>query len=71
MNCEAEKELRFNVGDSVKCRAAGCWQEAKVLKQWDNGNPYRREIQNEKKDERLGTNGCGYFRQKTVDLIVV
>merc|ERR1711879_819674 len=52
--CEAEQSLRFNVGDTVQCRAAGGWQEAKVLKQWDNGNPYRLEIQDANKTNVWG-----------------
>lgn len=54
LSCEAEKNLRFAVGDNVQCRAAGGWQKAKVVKVWDNGNPYRIEIQNERKTNVWG-----------------
>lgn len=51
--CEAEKELRFKVGDMVKARVRG-WQEAKVLKTWDMGNPYRLEVQDGNKTNVWG-----------------
>tara|TARA_B100000287_G_C20640510_1_gene783276 strand:+ start:177 stop:1367 length:1191 start_codon:yes stop_codon:yes gene_type:complete len=47
MNCQAE-ELRFNVGDTVFANI-GEFAEGKILKCWDEGNPYRVEIQNEEK----------------------
>ena len=47
MECIAE-ELRFNVGDSVFANI-GEFTEGKILKCWDQGNPYRVEIQNEEK----------------------
>ena len=47
MDCKAE-ELRFNVGDTVYANI-GQFSEGKILKCWDQGNPYRVEIQNEEK----------------------
>ena len=47
MECIAE-ELRFNVGDTVFANV-GEFTEGKILKCWDQGNPYRVEIQNELK----------------------
>ena len=47
MECKAE-ELRFNVGDTVYANI-GQFSEGKILKCWDQGNPYRVEIQNEEK----------------------
>ncbi len=47
MECIAE-ELRFNVGDTVYANV-GDFTEGKILKCWDQGNPYRVEIQNERK----------------------
>ena len=47
MECRAE-ELRFNVGDMVYANI-GEFTEGKILKCWDEGNPYRVEIQNEEK----------------------
>ncbi len=47
MECRAE-ELRFNVGDIVYANI-GEFTEGKILKCWDEGNPYRVEIQNEEK----------------------
>merc|ERR1712107_502634 len=45
LECEAEKELRFNVGDKVMARARGR-EKGRILKIWDQGNPYRIELQN-------------------------
>lgn len=53
LECEAEKELRFNVGDRVLARVRG-WQEGCILKTWDNGNPYRIELQDEDKTNVWG-----------------
>ena len=47
MECIAE-ELRFNVGDKVYANI-GEFTEGKILKCWDQGNPYRVEIQNDEK----------------------
>ena len=47
MDCRAE-ELRFNVGDTIFANI-GEFTEGKILKCWDQGNPYRVEIQNEEK----------------------
>jgi len=40
-----QRELRFAIGDFCEARAQGGWQKARVLKHWDNGNPYRLELQ--------------------------
>ena len=47
MDCVAE-DLRFNVGDKVYANI-GEFAEGRILKCWDQGNPYRVEIQNEEK----------------------
>lgn len=47
IDCKAE-DLRFNVGDTVYANI-GEFAEGKILKCWDQGNPYRVEIQNEDK----------------------
>ena len=47
MECVAE-ELRFNVGDTVYANV-GTFTEGKILKCWDQGNPYRVELQNDEK----------------------
>ena len=47
MECQAE-ELRFNVGDTVYANI-GDFTEGRILKTWDEGNPYRVEIQNDEK----------------------
>ena len=49
MDCVAE-ELRFNVDDTIYANIGlSEFTEGKVLKCWDQGNPYRVEIQNEEK----------------------
>ena len=47
MKCVAE-ELRFKVGDTVYANT-GEFTKGKILKCWDEGNPYRVEIQDEEK----------------------
>ena len=47
MECQAE-DLRFNVGDMVYANI-GEFTEGRIIKTWDQGNPYRVEIQNEEK----------------------
>lgn len=47
IDCKAE-DLRFNVGDTVYANI-GQFAEGKILKCWDQGNPYRVEIQNKEK----------------------
>ena len=44
----AEEPLRFKVGDRVLANAGARlgWTECKVLRLWDEGNPYRLEVQN-------------------------
>ncbi|MED5291710.1 MAG: GTP-binding protein, partial [Candidatus Thermoplasmatota archaeon] len=47
MECQAE-ELRFNLGDTVYANI-GEFAEGRIIKLWDEGNPYRVEIQNDEK----------------------
>ena len=47
MECQAE-ELRFNLGDTVYANI-GEFAEGRIIKLWDQGNPYRVEIQNDEK----------------------
>ena len=47
MACQAE-DLRFKVGDTVYANI-GEFTKGRILKCWDEGNPYRVEIQNEEK----------------------
>ena len=47
MECKAE-ELRFKEGDMIYANI-GEFTKGKILKCWDEGNPYRVEIQDEEK----------------------
>lgn len=47
------KPLRFNVGDIVVANV-GEWVKGKILKQWDDGNPYRIELQDAQKTNVWG-----------------
>ena len=47
LDCKAE-DLRFKVGDKVYANV-GEFMEGKILKCWDEGNPYRVEIQDAEK----------------------
>ena len=43
--CKVEDQLRFKVGDQVEaCVGKGVWKPGKILRQWDEGNPYRIEL---------------------------
>ena len=44
LDCKAEDQLRFKVGDFVKVQV-GEWKKGKILRQWDEGNAYRVEVQ--------------------------
>ena len=52
--CAEEDKLRFKVGDMVQARVTGGFKKAKVIKVWDQGNPYRLELQNAKKTNVWG-----------------
>lgn len=43
VQCKAKKVLRFKKGDKVSAMR-GTWQNGKVIKLWDQGNPYRIEL---------------------------
>lgn len=40
------KELRFAVGNQVECHIESGWAKGKVIKRWDDGNPYRIRLTN-------------------------
>jgi len=46
--CLVDETLRFKVGDKVQCNI-GKFVDGVVLKQWDDGNAYRIEVQDGKK----------------------
>lgn len=46
MACEATGELRFAVGDRVKCIIKSGWKPGKVLRLWDDGNAYKVKLDN-------------------------
>lgn len=50
LQCKAEENLRFSVGDPVEARSSGGWKPAKVIKLWDEGNPYRLNVQDGKRN---------------------
>jgi len=47
MACRVSEGLRFNVGDVVEANV-GKFQKGKVVKQWDEGNAYRIELEDDK-----------------------
>ena len=38
------KPLRFKVGDKVRARTEKGWTPGRIIKVWDEGNPYRIEL---------------------------
>lgn len=51
--CKAEDPLRFQVGDMVEAQV-GKWTPAKIVRVWDEGNPYRMELQDGRKTNVWG-----------------
>lgn len=50
-----EGELRFKVGDEVEAIVGkGQWQRGKILRLWDEGNPYRIELADKQKTNVWG-----------------
>ncbi|GMI03952.1 hypothetical protein TrLO_g6707 [Triparma laevis f. longispina] len=45
MACKCDDKLRFMVGDSVTANGPKGWTPGKIIKLWDEGNPYRVELQ--------------------------
>ena len=39
-------ELRFAVGRQVECAVESGWVQGKIVKRWDEGNPYRVQLFN-------------------------
>ena len=63
MNCRAE-ELRFKAGDMIYANV-GEFTKGKILKCWDEGNPYRVELQDkEKKNVWVPIDDDEYIRDK-------
>lgn len=45
-SCLVTEPLRFAEGTAVRCKVgANTWKLGKVLKQWDDGNPYRIKLE--------------------------
>lgn len=44
MACKVVETLRFKVGDRVKVIVDSGWTPGKVIKEWDEGNPYRVQL---------------------------
>eukprot|EP00945_MAST-04E_sp_MAST-4E-sp1_P001747 g1747.t1 len=40
-----DKPLRFKVGDKVRARTGAGWTPGRIIKVWDDGNPYRIELE--------------------------
>lgn len=52
--CKAEETLRFKVGDAVEAITGAGWTKGKIIKVWDDGNPYRIELSDAKKTNVWG-----------------
>lgn len=48
MACQTNQELRFDLGAEVEANV-GKWEKGIVIEQWDQGNAYRIELENEAK----------------------
>ena len=47
MACKVSGELRFKVGDKVLAHAGKGWTPGIIIKLWDEGNPYRIELEDD------------------------
>ena len=45
MECKVTSEARFKVGDRVEANVPGGWKKAKIMRVWDEGNPYRIQLE--------------------------
>lgn len=54
MACKVTGELRFKVGDKVMANAGKGWTPGVIIKQWDDGNPYRIELEDGEKTNVWG-----------------
>jgi len=52
--CKVSNDLRFKVGDKVKARVSAGWTPGKIIKVWDEGNPYRIELADKDKTNVWG-----------------
>jgi G3E family GTPase len=52
--CQVGGELRFKVGDKIEARVSGGWTKGKIIKIWDDGRPYRIELEDGKKTNVWG-----------------
>jgi len=52
--CKVKDQLRFKLGDFVEACTGQGWVKCKVIKLWDDGNPYRLEVQNSVKTNVWG-----------------
>ena len=53
MACQCTENLRFKVGDKVYANV-GEWTEGRIIKLWDEGSPYRIELQDGNKTNVYG-----------------
>ncbi|CAE7814717.1 fabH, partial [Symbiodinium sp. CCMP2456] len=44
MECKVTSEARFKAGDRVEANVPGGWKKAKIMRVWDEGNPYRIQL---------------------------
>merc|ERR550517_1951523 len=57
MAFKVTEKLRFKVGDKVMALAGkgpGGWMPGKIIKQWDEGNPYRIELEDRERTNVWG-----------------
>jgi len=54
MNCRAKEKLRFKVGDAVEANVGRGWTKGVIIAVWDDGNPYRIQLQDEEKTNVWG-----------------
>ena len=54
MAYKVTNELRFKIGDKVFANTGDAWQPGKIIRLWDDGNPYRIELEDADKTNVWG-----------------
>ena len=44
MECKVIEDVRFSPGDKIEANVPGGWKGGKIVRTWDEGNPYRIQL---------------------------
>ena len=63
VDCQCSQDLRFALGDRVLANVSS-WKPGTVIKLWDDGNPYRIEMDDEKEHQVFAPEDTNIFVKK-------